>query len=66
MRWRGLVESIPVRWSSGLLASVAMVGAVTVIVLLERHVPLLSLLALYLTYLRFSRLRSSGAPGWRR
>ena len=37
------------RWSSGLLASVAMVAAVTgVIVLLERHVPVLSLLVLYL------------------
>ena len=38
-----------VRWSSGLLASVAMVAAVTgVIVLLERHVPVLNLLVLYL------------------
>jgi len=38
-----------VRWSSGLLASVAMVAAVTgVIVLLERHVPVLSLLVLYI------------------
>jgi signal transduction histidine kinase len=38
-----------VRWSSGLLASVAMVAAVTgVIILLERHVPVLSLLVLYL------------------
>ena len=38
-----------VRWSSGLLASVAMVAAVTgVIVLLERHIPVLNLLVLYL------------------
>ena len=38
-----------VRWSSGMLASVAMVAAVTgVIVLLERHVPVLSPLVLYL------------------
>ena len=51
MRWHGpdwLRPSI-VRWSSGLLASVAMVAAVTgVIVLLERHVPVLSLLVLYI------------------
>src|SRR5688500_8043739 len=38
-----------VRWSSGLLASVALVAAVTgVILLLERHVPFLSLMVLYL------------------
>jgi K+-sensing histidine kinase KdpD len=38
-----------VRWSSGLLASVAMVAAVTgVIVLLERYIPVLNLLVLYL------------------
>ena len=38
-----------VRWSSGLLASVAMVAALTgVVALLERHVPVLSLLVLYL------------------
>ena len=38
-----------VRWSSGLLAGVAMVAAVTgVIVLLEQHVPVLNLLVLYL------------------
>jgi hypothetical protein len=38
-----------VRWSSGLLASVAMVAAVTgVIVLLERDIPVLNLLVLYL------------------
>ena len=37
------------RWSSGLLASVAMVAALTgVVTLLERHVPVLSLLVLYL------------------
>jgi hypothetical protein len=54
-----------VRWSSGLLASVAMVAAVTgVIVLLERYIPVLNLLVL--TCLRSSPLRSSGDPGWRR
>ena len=38
-----------VRWSSGLLASVAMVAAVTgVIVVLERYIPVLNLLVLYL------------------
>jgi len=38
-----------VRWSSGVLASIALVAALTgVIVLLERHVPVLSLLVLYL------------------
>ena len=38
-----------VRWSSGLLASVVLVAALTgVILLLERHVPVLSLLVLYL------------------
>ena len=38
-----------VRWSSGLLASVAMIAALSgVVVLLERHVPVLSLLVLYL------------------
>ena len=48
-----------VRWSSGLLASVAMVAAVTgVIVLLERHIPVLNLLVLY--RMRSCPLRSSG------
>jgi signal transduction histidine kinase len=38
-----------VRWSSGLLASVVMIAALTgVVVLLERHVPVLSLMVLYL------------------
>jgi signal transduction histidine kinase len=46
---RSWVSLSKVRWSSGLLVSVAMVAAVTgVIVLLERHVPVLSLLVLYL------------------
>jgi signal transduction histidine kinase len=46
---RGLVTRSMMRWSSGLLAGVAMVAAVTgVIALLEPHVPVLSLLVLYL------------------
>jgi K+-sensing histidine kinase KdpD len=46
---RSLVSSAVARWSTGLLASVAMVAAVTgVIALLEPHVPVLSLLVLYL------------------
>ena len=46
---RSLVSSSMVRWSSRLLASVAMVAAVTgVIAVLERHLPVLSLLVLYL------------------
>jgi hypothetical protein len=42
------VRSPIVRWSGGLLAGAAMVAAVTgVIALLEPHVPVLSLLVLY-------------------
>jgi K+-sensing histidine kinase KdpD len=48
MAWRRVSPRMA-RWSSGLLASVAMVAAVTIAVaLLERHVPVLSLLVLYL------------------
>ncbi|HJV15278.1 MAG TPA: GAF domain-containing protein [Propionibacteriaceae bacterium] len=47
MPGRQLNRSV-VRWSSGLLASVAMVAALTgVVILLEQYVPVLSLLVLY-------------------
>jgi signal transduction histidine kinase len=46
---RSWLSQSMVRWSSGLLASVALVAVVTgVIVLLEGHIPVLSLLVLYL------------------
>jgi K+-sensing histidine kinase KdpD len=48
MAW-GVVKRSMTRWWGGLLASVAMVAAVTVVIaLLEPHVPVLSLLVLYL------------------
>jgi signal transduction histidine kinase len=46
---RSWLSQSMVRWSSGLLASVALVAVVTgLIVLLEGHIPVLSLLVLYL------------------